>query len=70
MNFRNRICKALFCTILAFASVGGVPMRAEEIEELMRNISAPAIAHTLPEDDDSGDDPIKKLLERTPLTPP
>ena len=36
----------------------------------MRNMSAPAIAYTLPEDDDSGDDPIKKLLERTPLTPP
>jgi len=42
----------------------GVPMRPEEIAELMSNMNRPKIAVTLPEDDD-GDDPLRDLLKRS-----
>ena len=41
----------------------GVPMRPEEIAELMSNMNQPKIAVTLPENGDR-DDPWKKLLEQ------
>ena len=42
----------------------GVPMRPEEIAELMSNMNQPKIAVTLPEDDDR-DDPLSQLLKRS-----
>jgi hypothetical protein len=35
----------------------GVPMRAEDLEELLRQMNQPKIAHTLPEEKDNGDPP-------------
>jgi len=42
----------------------GVPMRPEEIAELMSNMNQPKIAVTLPEDDDR-EDPLRELLKRS-----
>ena len=61
--FKGRFCKLVFCSILAVASFGGAPMRPEEIEELMHAMNQPKIAHTLPDDSESGDDKIKRLLK-------
>jgi len=55
MNSQARLCKALFCGLLAFASFGGAWMRPEEIEELMYTMNRPAITHTLPENTGTGD---------------
>ena len=33
----------------------GVPMRPEEIRELMQTMNSPKVVHVLPEEDDSGD---------------
>ena len=61
--FKGRFCKLVFCSMLAVASFGGAPMRPEEIEELMYAMNQPKIAHTLPDDSESGDDKIKRLLK-------
>lgn len=62
MGFRGRFCKLVFCSVLAVASIGGAPMRAEEVEELMHSMNEQKVAHTVPDDAESGDDMIKKLL--------
>ena len=43
-------------------------MRPEEIEELMHAMNQPKIAHTLPDDSESGDDKIKRLLKAAVTT--
>ncbi len=49
-RFRN----ALFCIVLALASATGAPMRPDEVEELMRAMNQPKVAHTLPDENPSG----------------
>ena len=61
---RTRLLKAFVCVFLGLGSVMGVPMRPEEIAELMSNMNQPKIAVTLPEDDDR-DDPLRELLKRS-----
>jgi hypothetical protein len=62
MRLKNRFCKFVFCTMLAVASIGGAPLRPEEVDELMHAMNQPKIAHTLPDDAENGDDLIRKLL--------
>jgi hypothetical protein len=62
MRLRGRFYRFVFCTMLAAASIGGAPLRPEEVEELMHTMNHPKIAHTLPDDAENGDDPIGKLL--------
>lgn len=61
---RTRLLKALVCVFLGLGSMMGVPMRPEEIAELMSNMNQPKIAVTIPEDDEK-DDPLWQLLKRT-----
>jgi hypothetical protein len=58
--------KAVFCGMLAFASLSGLPLRAEEVEELMQSMNRPKLAHTIPENAETGDDLLKKLLGDQP----
>ena len=58
MLFKRRVRGLLLCVVLGWGSMLGVPMRAEEIEELMRLMNEPKIARILAEESDSGDDPI------------
>ncbi len=58
MPFKCRRRSLLLCAVLGWGSLLGVPMRPEEIEELMKSMNEPKIAHTLAEESDSGDDPI------------
>ena len=60
-RLRARFAKLVFCAMLAVASIGN-PMRAEEIEELMSAMNRPKVAHTLPDDCETGDDLLRKLL--------
>jgi hypothetical protein len=60
--FKARLARLAFCAILAAASIGGAPMRPEEIEELMYSMTKPKIAHTLRDDSEDGDDLTRKLL--------
>lgn len=38
---------------LGIGSLIGVPMRPEEIQELMQTMNQPKIAHTLPQEDEN-----------------
>ena len=63
MGFRNGIAKAAFLAVLGIASFGA-PMRTEEIEELLACMNQAKIAHTLPEERETGEDRIRKLIRQ------
>jgi hypothetical protein len=48
MSAKSRLRTLSLCIALGFGSVLGMPMRAEEIEELMSQASQPKIAYVLP----------------------
>jgi hypothetical protein len=47
------------CVFLEFGSFAGLPMRPEQIEELMRMLNQPKLAHVLPDESerDGGPEP-------------
>ena len=51
--------------MLEYAALMGSPMRPEEIEELMRQMNQPKLAHVLRDENDSGDGEPRT---RTPTT--
>jgi hypothetical protein len=51
------------CLALGLGSLMGLPMRPDEIEELMRTMNESVIETTIPDESDK-DDPLKKLLEQ------
>jgi hypothetical protein len=55
----RRLRDVFFCVVLAAASAAGMPMRANEVEELMRAMNQPKLAHTLREEDRE-DDPLTR----------
>ncbi len=50
------------CVALSLGALMGMPMRPDEIEELMRTMNESVIETTIPDESDK-DDPLKKLLE-------
>jgi hypothetical protein len=46
------------CLPLMVGIIGGVPMKPEEIEELMHNLNQPKITVTIPGESENGDEPI------------
>jgi len=60
----KRLRNVFLCLVLAFGSFI-MPMRPDEIEELLKDMSQPKIAHSLPDESHSGDDP-----EPIPAHPP
>ena len=57
MSLRKRLRVLLVCAALEFAAFSGMPMRADEIEELMRQVNRPRLAHALPANRDEGSSP-------------
>lgn len=51
----KRLRSILLCAVLQVGVLYGVPMRPEEIQRLMRSLSSPAVAQTLPAEDEDGD---------------
>ena len=47
----------LLCLPLLAAAFGGLPMRPEEIEDLMHTMNQQKIAYIIPADERNGDDP-------------
>jgi hypothetical protein len=46
------------CLVLEFGVLSGVPIHARELDELMKQLSQPKLAQTLPSDEDEGDGPF------------
>jgi len=56
MSLQNRLRSVMVCLVLEFGALIGMPMRPEEIKELMQTLNQPKVAHTTPADEDKGDD--------------
>jgi hypothetical protein len=56
-TIKKRLRVVFVCTVLNFGALAGVPMRPEEIRELMQTLNQPKVAHVLPSENDGGDDP-------------
>jgi len=57
MSLKGRLRTIFMCAALELGVLSGVPMRPEEIRALMDQINKPKLAHVVPADDQSGDDP-------------
>jgi hypothetical protein len=57
MSLARRLRTVACCAILELGTLMGVPMRAEQIQDLMRSLNVPRIAHTTPEASHRDDDP-------------
>jgi hypothetical protein len=56
MSWRHRLRTLLVCVVLEWSAMLGMPMRPEEIVELMQTMNAPKIVRTIPDERDHGDD--------------
>ena len=63
MSIRRRLRVVLICAVLQVGVLSGVPMRPDEIRELMKQMNQPKMAHTLPGEGGAGDDPPDSLSE-------
>jgi hypothetical protein len=57
VSLRKRLRTLFVCLVLEFGVLSGVPMQARELEELMRQLHTPKIAHELPSEEEGGDPP-------------
>jgi hypothetical protein len=57
VSFKKRLRVFLACAGLELGVLMGVPMRPDQIEELMHQMNQPKLAHVLRSEDDAGDDP-------------
>jgi len=56
MSPMNRFRTVFLCVALEMGALCGVPMRPEQIRELMHQMNQPTLAHALPAEDEGGDD--------------
>jgi hypothetical protein len=57
MSLAKRLRVLVVCAALEIGVLSGVPMRPDEIQELMNQMNQPKVAHVLPSQNDEGDDP-------------
>ena len=57
MSLASRLRVVVVCAALQFGVFSGVPMRPEQIQELMHQMNQPKLAHVLPADEKHGGDP-------------
>ena len=55
MSLIKRLRTVFLCLALEVGVLSGVPMRPEQIRELLNQLNQPKLAHTLPGEEDSGD---------------
>jgi hypothetical protein len=56
VSLKKRLRTLLACAALEMGVLMGVPMRPEQIRELMHQMNQPTIAHVLPSEEEAGDD--------------
>ena len=57
MSLKSRLRTILCCVVLEVGALTGVPMRPDEIRELMDTLAQPKLARTNPDRPDEGDLP-------------
>ena len=58
MSIKHVLRTLAVCLPLMFGALSGVPMKPEEIEELMHNLNQPKITVTIPGESENGDEPM------------
>jgi hypothetical protein len=66
MSIKRRLRMLALCLPLLLGAGIGMPMRPEEIEELMHRANEQKIAYTIPGDKEKPDDTIPKSPEEDP----
>ena len=61
---KRRFRKMLLCFVLCVGAQIGLPMRPDEIEELMRTMNQPKIVRKFAEEKERGDDPLPTAQSR------
>lgn len=56
MFLKKKLRVLLACAALEMGVVMGVPMRPEQIQQLMHQMNQPTLAHVLRREDEAGDD--------------
>ena len=59
MSLKNRLRVAMVCAMLQFGVAGGMPMRPDEVQELLHQMNQPKMAHVLPSKGNEGEDPLE-----------
>jgi hypothetical protein len=54
---KERLRTLVCCVTLEFGALFGIPMRPEQIRDLMQTLNQPKIAQTTPDESDNGDGP-------------
>jgi len=57
VSLKKRLRVLLACAALEMGVLMGVPMRPDQIRELMHQMNQPTLAHVLRSEDEAGDDP-------------
>lgn len=63
VSIKHKLRSLLLCLPLLLGAFGGMPMRPEEIEELMHSMNQQKISCTITENGENGDYPLPKLPE-------
>lgn len=63
MSIKHRLRTLVLCLPLLLGSIAGMPMRPEEIEELMHSANQQKIVVTVPEENENGEYQLPKLPE-------
>jgi hypothetical protein len=66
---RARLRVVLACACLEVGALSGVPMRPEQIQELMHTMNQPKLAHVVPVEREQGDGPPEGEQSRTRSRP-
>ena len=62
---KKRVQRIFLCLVLCMASLHGMRMPPEEIEELMRTMNQPKLVRKFAEEEEQGDDPMPTAESRT-----
>lgn len=55
MSVKERLRTLVCCVTLEFGALMGIPMRPEQLRDLMQTMNQPKIAQTTPDETDNGD---------------
>jgi hypothetical protein len=61
VSLKHRLRTLLFCAVLELGALAGIPMRPEQIRDLMHALNQPTIAQTNPDRTDDGATVRKKV---------
>jgi hypothetical protein len=66
VSIKRRLRNLLVCLPLLLGAFSGMPMRPEEIEELMHSMNRQRIEYTIPQESGDGKEPLPRLPELGP----